>query len=460
MWHMRKKFLWLMMILAVIDVASAQFVSSPDGDWSGNLELGQGRKLKLVIHISSCPSQILMDSPDQGAYGIEAKDIRLSSDSIGFGVPRLMLSYEGRLRNDSIEGTFQQGIARFPLVFERGVKKPRRPQTPEPPFPYTTEEIKIENKSGGSVLAGTLTLPPGCDVYTPVVVMVSGSGLQNRDEELFEHKPFAVIADYLARNGIASFRYDDRGFEQSTGDVTKATTADFASDAAAVVNWLRSERKFNKVGLLGHSEGGQIAYMLAASLLPPDFIISVAGPAIKGTSTIAFQNKMALMKSGFDEGIASDFVVALEKVLNKKLTQTVSRELSDEELKDLYPSYNDNVVTKKLGESIKSVYKEGFENEWMKYFLGYDPAEDMSRINKPAMIIYGELDLQVPASLNAGRARELVKSADVRVYPGLNHLMQHAVAGHVEEYSIIEETISPEVLADIVVFIDSLRPLH
>lgn len=227
----------LVMVLSSLIFFSGCRAQTIDGRWNGKLDLG-GHSLRLIFHIS--PDKITMDSPDQGAESIECEKIYLSGDSINLTVKKLMVRYSGRLKGDSIIGTFIQGPVKLPLILSKTVGKTSRPQTPQPPFPYQTEEVMISNDKGGAVLAGTLTIPADSDVSTPIVVMVTGSGQQNRDEELFEHKPFAVIADYLACHGIASLRYDDRGVGESTGEVLTATTADFAGDAEAVINWVRA----------------------------------------------------------------------------------------------------------------------------------------------------------------------------------------------------------------------------
>lgn len=423
-----------------------------DGDWTGQLEVGRA-SLKLVFHISLADKTVSMDSPSQNAYGIEGQTVYMSADSVHFKVPKLMMNYRGGLHDGEITGTFRQGIMIAPLAMSPGVKKAARPQTPYPPFPYATEEVVFENKAGGAVLAGTLTTPANCTDDTPVVVLVSGSGQQNRDEELFEHKPFAVIADYLARNGIASLRYDDRGVGGSTGEVVEATTADFAGDATAALDWLRGLGRFGKTGIIGHSEGGLIACMTGAAEGGPDFIVSVAGPAIKGTRTIAYQNKVALMKSGVDENTAEDFRAAVERALEYKLAHPAATELPDADLALLYPQHDLDDTTRKLAASIRGMFVPGDPNRWMLWFLAYDPAADLKALDIPAMLIYGEKDRQVPPALNKTMAEELAPAAIVKEYPGLNHLMQHAATGDVEEYVTIEETISPEVLADIVSFI-------
>lgn len=280
----------------------------------------------------------------------------------------------------------------------------RRPQTPRPPFPYSTEDVTFTNDSAHATLAGTLTMPHGKE-HPPVVLMVTGSGLQNRDEELMGHRPFAVIADYLARHGIASLRYDDRTFGQSTGgDVKNATTRDFAGDAKAGLAWLRQSGRFAKVGILGHSEGGAIAFMLAAEGLP-DFIVSLAGPAVRGDSLLLAQNKALLGALGS--------LMTIEKVRVNVLLAG---------------------------------------NAWLRYYIDYDPQPDIARTHCPVMALNGSKDMQVIASQNLPALRRHLPTDSrhlIKEYAGLNHLFQHCQSGHPNEYATIEETIAEEVLQDI-----------
>lgn len=382
------------------------------GDWSGRLSVGNGVELRLVLHVDRATDAVTLDSPDQSAYGLACTTDYLGADSISVSIPDLMMAYSGHLDGDIIKGTFSQGPLRSPLQFCSGYEKPNRPQTPVPPFPYSAEELQIPGDAPGVTLAGTLTVPEVASESTPMVVMVSGSGLQNRDEELMGHKPFAVIADWLARNGIASFRYDDRGYGESTGDASNATTPDFAADTRSVTDWFRRQGKFGKIGVLGHSEGGMIAYMLGGKDGGADFIISIAGPSVKGSKILDYQNEWVLMKAGFSE------------------------EQAEQKAKEA-----------------RANLEAGAANPWLKYFLQYDPAADIRAIAVPALIIYGEKDSQVPASLNFVLAQFLAPKAVVMNYPGLNHLMQHCETGDVAEYGAIEETISPQVLADMVTFI-------
>ena len=422
------------------------------GEWSGTLKVTPQVKLKLVFHIDA--DAVSIDSPDQGAYGIPGELLFLSGDSVNIQVPTIMAGFSGVLKGDALSGEFRQGGMRLPLELTKGISKANRPQTPQPPYPYTTEELKITTDAG--TLAGTLTIPENADKNTPLAIMVTGSGPQNRDEELFEHKPFAVIADHLARYGVASFRYDDRGVCESTGDMMSATTADFAADAEAAVDYLRKTGRFGKTGIIGHSEGGLIAYMLGAKPYILDFIVSIAGPSIKGSKTIGYQNKVALLRSGLPEKEADDFSNAMEAVLDYKLSHPEAIEVGDTLISGLYPQFNASPANKQLAESLKAVLSAEVSNPWMLYFVGYDPASDLKKLQIPTLIIYGEKDQQVPPSLNAGLARELAPWAIVKEFPQLNHLMQHAATGDVTEYKEIEETISPEVLVAITDFLHSL----
>lgn len=450
---MKRLSVYLFAVLVSVISFSSCRAHTIDGSWEGKLDLG-GHSLRLVFHLS--PDKITMDSPYQGAKSIECEKVYLSSDSVNFTVKKLMVTYSGSLKGDSIIGTFIQGPVRLPLVLSKVHHRICRPQTPQPPFPYQIEEVTVNNKNGASVLAGTLTIPVDADVNTPIVIMVTGSGQQNRDEELFEHKPFAVIADYLARNGIASLRYDDRGMGKSTGDILNSTTADFAGDTEAVMKWVRSQNRFGATGILGHSEGGLISFMLGAKADGPDFIVSIAGPSIQGKDIIAYQNKVALIKSGVSEPDAENFRKAIAKVFEYKLNNLDCSTIDDEKIEEFYPAYKSSPMTTNLANSLKSVLTAKADNYWMIYFLGYNPADDLKSLKIPALLIYGEKDRQVPPELNCEPASRLAPNAKIITYPGLNHLMQHAVTGNVEEYKDIEETFAPEVLDDIVTFIQSI----
>lgn len=281
---------------------------SQSGVWTGSLDV-RGMRLPIVFHLND--DNPTMDSPAQGAKGIPVQVERSVQDSITIWIPLIGGSYSGKYETDTIRGTFSQRGITLPLLLMRGERIINRPQTPTPPFPYSHEEVSFNN--GDAVLKGTLTLPSDYNRDTPVLIMVTGSGLQNRDEEILDHKPFAVIADALARNGIASLRYDDRGFGESTGDAVNCTTDDLKGDALAGIDLLR--RKFNKVGVLGHSEGGTIALMLGAEK-KVDFIVSLAGMVMSGRETLLDQNRSLLTKAGYPQNVVEEYCEILNMAFN------------------------------------------------------------------------------------------------------------------------------------------------
>jgi pimeloyl-ACP methyl ester carboxylesterase len=390
------------------------------GSWSGKLNVGTV-SLTLVLHLDQADGYVLitLDSPDQGAKGIGTFKEYLSDDSLAIKVEYLGMTYRAKLKDGKLDGTFAQNGMSFPLVLTRGdVAEPKRPQMPAQPYPYETEEMTFRNEADGATLAGTLTWPVGYDKSSkkkPVVVLlVSGSGPQNRDEELFNHKPFLVIADYLARQGIASLRYDDRATGKSVGgELKNATSLDFMRDASAGLDFLRQQKKFSKVGLLGHSEGGLIAFLLGARK-KTDFIVSLAGPGVKGDTLLAAQVNRILSLSG------------------DPANMTVERYRQQQEVK---------------------------ENPWLKWFVDYDPAADIKSTRCPVFALNGDRDCQVIASQNLNAIRQLLPKSKknlVKEYPGLNHLFQHCTTGFPTEYGQIEETISPEVLDDVAKWINGL----
>ena len=377
-----------------------------EGDWSGILKV-PGTKLTIVFHIGENST---MDVPEQGAKGISVDIKEMTAMSLKLDIPMIMASYEGLMMGGSIVGTFTQVGQPFPLTLKRGAPSPQRPQTPVPPFPYNTEEVSFQ--SGEAVLSGTLATPSQMTEDTPAVVLVSGSGLQDRDEALMDHKPFAVIADAFAKKGIATLRYDDRGFGRSTGDVQNATTHTFKDDAREAIEYLRS-RGFKAVGVLGHSEGGTIAFMLAAENVP-DFIVSMAGMAETGEITLRRQLARGLELEG-----------APKESIDAYVEQTVAQFRAN-------------------------------PNPWTTCFLALDPAPYIAKASCPVLAVNGESDVQVACEANLGIIRDLLPSAQAVSYPGLNHLFQHCTTGSTSEYYNIEETMSEEVLADIASWISNL----
>ena len=426
------------LIIITVIVSTVMVTSAQTGTWSGKLDV-QGTKLSLVFHLDGeNPS---MDSPDQGAEGIPIQVSRPASNTIKVIIPSLGASYEGVWMIRQIVGTFTQMNASFPLTLTPGENKPARPQTPKPPYPYQTEEVSFTN--GDIVLNGTLTLPAGCSRETPVLVMVTGSGLQNRDEELFEHKPFAVIADALARAGYATLRYDDRGFGSTGGNPLAWTTEDFKSDAEAAVNLLRS--RFDKVGVLGHSEGGTIALMLAAEG-KADFIVSLAGMAVSGAETLVSQNKISLLQAGVPEDIAEEYCKLLEKSFSVKVNGGTM------------PDPSDFDIPEGLKRNYMAVLNQ-IQTPYMAQFLTLDVRPLLADIRCPVLALNGTKDIQVDHESNLDALRNGLKASDANLIESVesaNHLLQQCKTGAVTEYRTIEETISPKVLETVIAWLSAL----
>ena len=448
---MKKAFLILAVVLCSVFTMNAERIN---GSWNGKLAVGFS-PLTLVFHIDgdSCK----MDSPDQATLGIPVVLKRCTSDSLELEVPQLQVVYKGVLSNGVIEGVFVQQGHSMPLTLKPGKPEYKRSQNPQPPFPYKTEEVTFVNPVDGAVLSGTLSYPVDYKAgETPVVIMVTGSGQQNRDEEILYHRPFAVIADYLARNGVASLRYDDRGKDKSTGDLTNATTATFATDAEAGIKYLRETKAFGKVGVLGHSEGGTIAFMLAGEG-KADFIVSLAGTALRGDKVLVGQNRPLLISKGVPEQMADDYCRAMEKMYEYKLAYGPMAKTNAEMLVSLAIGEAKANLPEQLRENLLTLIK--IDLAWFNYFLSYDPVEAIRNIKCPVMAINGSLDTQVLSSPNLAVIRDNLqwKEGDVvREYEGLNHLFQHSKTGLINEYLYIEETISPEVLSDITTFIKTV----
>lgn len=421
----RRNIFVMLFALLTFAVAQAQVANTTTallGAWTGKLDLGTA-SLTLVLHFEQKDGFVActMDSPDQGAKGIGVYKDYLSEDSVALSVQSLGVTYRAKLMNGQLDGTFMQNGLRLPLVLKKGELERRRPQMPAAPYPYKTEDVTFVNQADNATLSGTLTYPVGYETMkkkdVPVVIMVSGSGLQNRDEELFDHKPFLVLADHLARHGIASLRYDDRSFGASEGGdrVQKdATTLDYKRDAEAGIQYLRSLKKFGKVGVIGHSEGGNIAFMLGADK-KVDFVVSMAGVGVKVDIALTAQANKILKLQGQPTRLSVE-------------------------------QYRQNV--------------QALQSPWMNWFVDYDPTADISAMKCPVMAINGDKDCQVISSLNLPSIRQLLQKNKrhlVKEYPSLNHLFQHCQTGLPTEYGNIEETISPEVLTDIVEWINGVK---
>ena len=425
------------MILALMAVAAVT-LKAQTGAWTGKLKVS-GVELALIFNIGE--ESATLDVPDQGAKDIPVEVSRDAVGGITLNVPAINASFKGLWAGKVIAGTFTQHGMSFPMTLTPGAPVVRRPQTPVGPFPYATEEVSFTN--GDAVLKGTLTLPENCDRKTPVLIMVTGSGLQNRDEEMFSHKPFAVIADAFARAGIATLRYDDRGFGESTGDVVLCTTEDLKNDALAGVKLLRD--RFERVGVIGHSEGGTIALMLAGER-QVDFAVSLAGMIVSGAETLLAQNRRAFESAGLPESE----VEAFARLLSDTFTAIRTRAP--------LPSADNYDITDALRKNYAAALPS-FRTPYMEFLLGLDLSASLSGITCPVMALNGTKDTQVQcdrniAALEAGlpsNSRSVIRAED-----GLNHLFQHCVTGEFSEYKEIEETFSPEVLSEMIAWIKTL----
>lgn len=431
---MRKHLILIGLLLAASLSASAQ-----TGTWSGKIEV-QGMKLPLVFHLTD--DNPTMDSPDQGARDIPITVERNDTGKIVIKIPAIGASYEGLWLGKQIVGTFKQWSTSIPLTLTPGEEKANRPQTPKGPFPYATEEVSFTN--GDAILKGTLVLPEGCTRKTPVLIMVTGSGLQNRDEEIFEHKPFAVIADALARAGVATLRYDDRGIGESTGDIVNCTTEDLKEDALAGIMLLRE--RFDQVGVIGHSEGGTIALLLAAEG-KADFIVSLAGNVVSGAETLVWQNRLALSGASVPAETVDTYCNALGEAFEACMN---GRPMPSTGKYDLPDALKQNLA----------MAVQQLQTPYMKHSLALDVRSVLGSIACPVLALGGSKDLQVEPGRNLDALRNGLNANPrnrIECLEGLNHLFQPCSTGAVTEYKDIEITFAPEALQVIVDWLTALN---
>ena len=434
------------------------------GQWYGQLKI-QGVQLRLVFNITQNENglTVTMDSPDQGARGIPAT-ANFDNPVLKIAIASAKIAYEGTLGKDNIiTGTFKQGALSFPLnLSKEKIEKEKllRPQEPKKPYSYHSENITFTNKKAGVTLAGTLTFPQNEGVY-PAVILISGSGPQNRDEELMGHKPFLVLSDYLTSNGFAVLRYDDRGTAWSTGDFKAATSADFAADVEAAIDYLKTRKEINikHIGLIGHSEGGLIAPMVASKSKDVAFIVLLAGTGIPGDQLLLLQQKLIGKASGI-----SNADLQKNEASNRNVFDIVKKSNSTEKLnadltKYIGQALKENPSVAKPAGMSDDVFVQLQVNQittpWMQYFIKYDPSPALEKVKCPVMALNGEKDLQVPPKENLGAIKTALtkggnKKATIIELPNLNHLFQECKTGSPTQYANIEQTISPTALVEIV----------
>lgn len=436
------------------------------GIWQGVLKVG-GIELRLVIKVSKTAGDqytATLDSPDQGAKDIPASLVSFINGDVKIEVKVILGAFTGKMSDDNtITGEWKQGGAALPLIMKRVAKEPeapRRPQEPQKPYPYRDEEVSYDNVKAGIKLAGTLTLPNSAGPF-PAAILISGSGPQDRNEALLGHKPFLVLADYLTRQGIAVLRFDDRGAGKSTGEFAKATSADFATDVLAGVEYLKTRKEINpkQIGLIGHSEGGLIAPMVAAQSSEVAFIILMAGPGITGEEILYFQGALIARANG-----AMETAIAKNLALQKKMFAVLKAEKDDaaaeRKLQPLWAQAlaamtdDEKKALEVTGASPDSLFKiqaKQLLSPWFRYFLFYNPQSTLQKVKCPVLAINGEKDLQIPPKENLAAIEKALKAGGNKNFtakelPGLNHLFQTAQTGAPAEYAKIEETISPAAL--------------
>lgn len=449
----------LLALISLILFSFPGFSQTIEGEWNGYLEVQSGRKIVFIFHISKMDEVLKTELtiPSQGVKDLVAKSTTFENGNLVVDASNLGFKFSGKwnLPSGTIEGTFQEGVNTVPLQLTRETLneiKLNRPQEPIKPYPYQEEEVKFINETDDITLAGTLTLPKSSNKKPPVVILISGSGPQDRNESFASHKPFLVLADYLTRNGIAVLRYDDRGFGESTGDFSAGTTADFATDVMSAIEFLkgRTDIDRNQIGLIGHSEGAIIAPLVANQSNDISFIVLLAGTGTAGKEVSLMQSIENRNFPVEDERQFETYVKeAIDIASSDKETSIVRDELTtfyqnSEFLASLLPA---NVNKAEFIENLVSTRT----TPWIRYFYNYNPTEEIRKITIPALALYGSNDTQVPPKYHLLPVKDALAASEskkhqVVLLEGLNHLFQVSKTGLVSEYSQIEQTFSPEAL--------------
>ena len=455
----------ILFILLVSTFSFSLFSQHISGNWKGELNVS-GINLRIIFHITEKDSLYLatLDSPDQGAYDLPVDSIFFTENHLKLIMNKLGAEYSGNYNPEKNEifGNFMQVGQSFPLNLKKNENKEIRKkkyQEPEKPYPYISEEITFFNKKAGITLAGTLTLPRKEGKF-PAVILISGSGAQNRDEGLLGHKPFLIISDYLTRKGIAVLRFDDRGTAESGGNFKSATTKDFADDVEAALNYILSRKEIDKknIGLIGHSEGGLIAPMLAVRNKNIAFIVLLAGPGITGEKILSMQSQLIGKANG-----ATDKELKESRKLNKKIYTLLKNEKDTSILKQKITSLlsnefkKQNATSKLSEENIQTFINNQIKvliSPWFRYFLTYNPAKTLEKVTCPVLALFGSKDMQVPPEENKKAIKKALKKAGntdfkIEILPNLNHLFQECETGSPAEYAKIEQTLSPVALKEI-----------
>lgn len=428
--------------------------SSVEGLWQTALD-AHGMRLRFQLHVSHDTDGELvasLDSLDQSVSGLPAVNVSQKENSVHFEVPAVAGAYDGTLNaaKNSITGKWSQTGADAMLTFTRSDQplELRRPQIPAKPYPYREEDVTFPNKSANVMLAGTLTLPKGAGPFA-AAILVAGSGPQDRDESIANHKPFLILADYLTRKGIAVLRYDKRGTPKSTGNADDSTTLDLASDTEAAITYLKTRKEIDpgKIGLIGHSEGAIIAPYLASRSKTIPWLVLLGAPATKGRDTLLKQSELIARAGNLTEPqiqASLDFdEAAYDLVLQEKSTDALAAKL----VALVKASGMDSAIPPSaLEQQLRML-----TSPWFRFFLGYDPLPNLEKTVCPVLVLYGQKDLQVPAKVNMPLVQKAFadagnKNTEIRQLAELNHLFQHSYSGSPAEYAAIEETFAPEAL--------------
>lgn len=440
---MRTIYFFTISIFIAVFSLSAQDIT---GKWYGQADVGAMKlRINFTIDKSGDGYSATMKSPDQGSPEIPATQVTWGNNEINISIAPLNFTYKGALKEDSIEGSFNQMGATFPLNLSREEIRINRPQEPKPPYPYKEEDITFRNEAMDIKLSGTLTIPDKTGKY-PAVVMVTGSGPQDRNEEIMGHKPFLVIADHLTRHGIAVLRYDECGVGESEGNYGASTIPSFADDAAAAITYLKTRADIDpqKIGVIGHSEGGAVAVMLASKKIPA-FIISLAGPGVNGCEVMRSQREAILRLSGFADNYITQYNGAMAQIEELILNAVTEKEVLTEKTEAIIAG------TPLAGQA--EILIRQMTTPAMISLLRYDPAVYFKSVTCPVLALNGDKDVQVIAKPNLEGFKQITvngnKQVTIKEYPDLNHMFQTAKTGLPTEYGQIEETINPVVMKDI-----------
>lgn len=441
--------------------------NSYEGSWHGTLNVGI--ELRIVFHIKQENSVFIStaDSPDQNAYGLICDTTIVSTDGIRIEMRKLNAIFSGRFTDDStISGTFVQAKSSS-LLLKKGAGTSavrKRPQTPVSPFAYKSEEVEYDNADKTLRYGATITIPEGSGPF-PAALLITGSGAQDRDEDIMGHKTFAVLADALTKNGFVVLRVDDRGVGKSSGNFADATSADFAIDAHTSLNYLlsRSEVNKKKTGMIGHSEGGLIAPIVATQRKDIDFLVLLAGPGVKITQLMSEQNAAILRSVGISEPAVNAYIPLYTKLMTIASTSPDSLTASTAATAAMqeWVVATDSGIVREIGFQSNEVRKtiltellEGFAGKWFRYFLTFDPQPYLEKLNTKVLALNGEKDIQVIASSNLSGIESSLKKSKTKKYTvktlqGLNHLFQTCKLCGIQEYGELEETFSPVALKEI-----------